>query len=170
MFPLLSSQSEDLKRMRQFPGEKVLVTGASGYIGPHLCLRLCKSGDEVHAVSRLRQHWEGGSPSWWQADLTDIDVVRDLLQTTMPDVIFHLAGHAAGGRELELVLPTFHSNLATTVVGRNARPRCGLPYTGAARTVGGSRWRVNVRWTCDGCPQAPQTGHPRLGRQRGGTV
>jgi nucleoside-diphosphate-sugar epimerase len=30
-------------------------------------------------------------------------------------VIFHLAGYAVGGRDLELVLPTFHSNLATTV-------------------------------------------------------
>jgi nucleoside-diphosphate-sugar epimerase len=104
-----------LTKIRQFSGEKVLVTGASGYIGPHLCLRLCKSGDEVHAVSRMRQHGEDSCPNWWQGDLADIDVVRDLLKTINPDVIFHLAGHAAGGRELELVLPTFHSNLATTI-------------------------------------------------------
>jgi nucleoside-diphosphate-sugar epimerase len=32
-----------------------------------------------------------------------------------PEVIFHLAGHAAGARNLELVLPTFQSNLVTTV-------------------------------------------------------
>jgi nucleoside-diphosphate-sugar epimerase len=32
-----------------------------------------------------------------------------------PDVIFHLGSYVAGSRNLEFVLPTFHSNLASTV-------------------------------------------------------
>jgi nucleoside-diphosphate-sugar epimerase len=51
----------------------------------------------------------------WQGDLSEIGTARRLLKTIRPDVIFHLAGHAVGGRDLELVLPTFQSNVSTTV-------------------------------------------------------
>jgi len=37
------------------------------------------------------------------------------LKTIQPDVVFHLAGYAVGGRGLNLVLPTFQSNLMTTL-------------------------------------------------------
>ena len=99
----------------QFSGQKILVTGASGFIGPHLCRKLCKNGADVHAVSRMKYSGGGNCPSWWQSDLTEFESVRKLLDAIRPDIIFHLSGHAAGGRGLELVLPTFHSNLTTTV-------------------------------------------------------
>jgi nucleoside-diphosphate-sugar epimerase len=38
-----------------------------------------------------------------------------LLGTRKPDIVFHLAGCAAGARDPRLVIPTFQSNLATTV-------------------------------------------------------
>lgn len=99
----------------RFSGKKILVTGASGFIGPHLCRRLCMDGADVHAVSRSIRSNSDNSPRCWRSDLSDISTVRKLLNTIRPDIIFHLSGHAAGGRGLELVLPTFHSNLTTTV-------------------------------------------------------
>ena len=97
-------------------GQKVLVTGASGFIGSHLCYRLSRSGAEVHAISRTPHHTGANTDiHWWQGKLEDIDTVRDLLCTVKPEVVFHLASHVAGSRSLELVLPTFHSNLASTV-------------------------------------------------------
>ena len=33
-------------------GKKILVTGASGFIGKHLCRELIKRGCKIHAVSR----------------------------------------------------------------------------------------------------------------------
>ena len=36
----------------RWPDLKVLVTGGSGFIGWHLCRRLCEEGSEVHATSR----------------------------------------------------------------------------------------------------------------------
>ncbi len=97
-------------------GQRVLVTGASGFIGSHLCDRLSKNGAEVHAISRTPRHTGTKTAiHWWQGKLEDIDTVRNVLSTVKPEVIFHLASHVAGSRSLELVLPTFHSNLVSTV-------------------------------------------------------
>ena len=99
----------------KFSGQRILVTGGSGFIGPHLCRALCNSDAEIHAVSRKTIPTTEKGPRWWQGDLSEIVTARTLLKTIRPDVIFHLAGYAVGGRGLDLVLPTFHSNLATTV-------------------------------------------------------
>lgn len=103
------------KSLDQLANQRILVTGASGFIGPHLCRRLCGDAAEVHAVARRPPTDEKNRLRWWQADLGDIAVVQKLLTNIKPDVIFHLAGHALGGRDLALVLPTFHGNLTTTV-------------------------------------------------------
>jgi|SRR5579864_2068631 len=95
-------------------GERVVVTGASGFIGSHLCPRLAASGAEVHAVSRVKRTGDG-SVRWWQGDLAELRTARELLTAIKPDVIFHLAGHVQGARTLELIVPTFRSNLASTV-------------------------------------------------------
>lgn len=99
----------------QLSEQKILVTGASGFIGSRLCDRLYNNGAEVHAISRTIQTSDHSSVRWWQGNLEDIAVVRQILRSVQPDVIFHLASYVAGSRNLELVLPTFHSNLASTV-------------------------------------------------------
>jgi nucleoside-diphosphate-sugar epimerase len=53
--------------------------------------------------------------SWHRCDLTDFRAVHDLVAKTRPDVLFHLASHVMGAPDRELVLPTFHANLQTTV-------------------------------------------------------
>jgi nucleoside-diphosphate-sugar epimerase len=50
-----------------------------------------------------------------QADLSDLGVIRRILLEIKPNVIFHLSGLATGLCGLELVLPTFHSLLVSTV-------------------------------------------------------
>ncbi len=36
----------------QLMGKKILITGANGFIGLHLCSRLLRSGAKVYALSR----------------------------------------------------------------------------------------------------------------------
>ena len=98
-----------------FLDEKVLITGASGFIGSHLCRRLCKSGIELHAISRVKRPGHESKLHWWQGDLSDSVTARDLVQTVKPDVIFHLASHVMGARNLENVLPTLRANFLSTV-------------------------------------------------------
>lgn len=101
--------------IEQYAGQRVLVTGASGFIGTALCRRLIQSGAEVHAVSRRTPPGEADGMRWWQGDLADADVTQTLIATVKPDVVFHLASRVTGSRERALVLPTFQSNLVSTV-------------------------------------------------------
>jgi nucleoside-diphosphate-sugar epimerase len=104
-----------MTRASDFSGQKLLVTGGNGFIGSHLCHRLCESGGEVHVISRTQCSSETSGLRWWQGDLAEIATVRTLLKAIKPDVIFHLASHVTGGRGLGLVMPTFCSNLMSTV-------------------------------------------------------
>jgi nucleoside-diphosphate-sugar epimerase len=96
-------------------GQRILVTGANGFIGSHLSLRLCREGAEVHAVYRSQRPPDLGDHHWWQADLTDLAEVKRIIGKARPEVIFHLASHVKGAPDLEHVLPTFQSNLQSTV-------------------------------------------------------
>lgn len=99
----------------QLGGRKVFVTGAGGFIGSHLCRMLHERGAEVHGVSRSMRDNGEGNMHWWQGDLADASIMRNLLATIKPDIIFHLASYVAGSRDLQVVRPTFESNLASTV-------------------------------------------------------
>jgi nucleoside-diphosphate-sugar epimerase len=98
-----------------YSGKTLLVTGASGFIGSHLVRRLGGGDAEIHAVARRVHEQPERGVRWWQSDLGDVAVVRDLLLAVRPDVIFHLAGHVVGARGLDVVAPTFRSNLTSTV-------------------------------------------------------
>lgn len=98
-----------------FEGQRILVTGASGFIGTHLCLRLRQERAEVHAVYRSQRPTGLSNQHWWQADLANESEVRKLVRETRPELIFHLASHVKGAPNLEHVLPTFQSNLHSTV-------------------------------------------------------
>ena len=100
---------------RSLYGQRILITGASGFIGSHLCLRLCQEGADVHAVYRSRRPADLGDQRWWQADLADLEEVKKIVGKVQPEVIFHLASHVKGAPGLEHVLPTFQSNLQSTV-------------------------------------------------------
>jgi nucleoside-diphosphate-sugar epimerase len=66
-------------------------------------------------VCRKADGGENDRVHWWRGDLAEISTVRTLLDAVKADVIFHLASHVAGSRSPEMVLPTFRSNLASSV-------------------------------------------------------
>jgi UDP-glucose 4-epimerase len=95
-------------------GRRLLVTGASGFIGTRLCARAVEAGAIVHAVSRSPRA-EGGELRWERADLTDAELTRDLMHRVKPDMVIHLSSEVSGGRELGLVLPMLRANLVAAV-------------------------------------------------------
>ena len=99
----------------EFLDQRVLVTGASGCIGSHLCRYLCAGKNEIHAISRIKRFENENRIRWWQGDLTEISVVRNIVAAIRPDVVFHLAGYPVGDRGLDHIIPSFRNNLMSTV-------------------------------------------------------
>ena len=95
-------------------GQRILLTGATGFIGSHLISRLRGIDAEIHGNSR-NTSGNGDGLRWWQGDLADIDTARKILKDIKPDVILHLASHVSGARSIDNVIPTFRSNLMSTV-------------------------------------------------------
>jgi UDP-glucose 4-epimerase len=116
---------------RRIGGKRILVTGASGFIGAHLCRRLLQEGAEVHAVYRTQRPIDADGQRVWQADLAVLDSVREIISKVQPEIVFHLASHVKGAPGIEHVLPTFQSNLQSTVnlltvAAETTRPRVVL--------------------------------------------
>ena len=95
-------------------GATALVTGGAGFIGSALSARLAQSGAGVHTVSR-RPAGPASAQHHWSVDLSDSSAVSDLIRTVRPDYVFHLASHVWGAPDLKHFLPTFTSNLHTSV-------------------------------------------------------
>lgn len=108
---------EESRKDRQLlaQGERVLVTGASGFLGSHLCQRLIRCGVEVHAISRTLEGLPSENPRWWKVDLEDYEATKNLLEKVKPHVLFHFSGHVSGDPDISHVIPTFRSQLLTTV-------------------------------------------------------
>lgn len=100
---------------KSYSGSKVLVTGASGFIGSHLCRRLAEEGAEIIAISRQARNGDDPAVRWWQADASNAEAIRRVVASTRPDYLFHLAGETRARRGLDLVLPTFEQNLASSI-------------------------------------------------------
>jgi len=73
---------------------RVLLTGASGFIGRHALAALAAAGHEVHAVARTRGPAVDGV-TWHEADLlSGVGVVEEV----EPELLVHLAWYAEHGR------------------------------------------------------------------------
>jgi len=94
--------------------ETALVTGATGFIGHHLCRRLKKLGIAVVGVSRSKVVSDDAD-SWLVCDLANAEQVEDMMARIRPDYIFHLASHVVGARDVALVRQTFEDNLLSTL-------------------------------------------------------
>src|SRR4051794_13155357 len=107
-------------------GRRLLVTGASGFIGARLCRRALEEGASVHAVSRASRAGTDGV-RWERGDLADEAFVRDLVRRLQPDAVLHLASEVGGSRALELVLPMLRANLLAAVNLMVACAEAGRP-------------------------------------------
>lgn len=96
---------------------RVLLSGATGFVGANLARRLLADGHEVHLIVRP------GFASWridaiigemrlHKADLQDADGTRDAVRAARPEWIFHLAAHGAYASQTDV-----QAIMRTNVVG-----------------------------------------------------
>lgn len=74
---------------------RVLVTGASGFVGGHVLPLLVAHGHEVHATAR--GNGRGGDVVWHAADLLRSGDAESLIEAVRPEALLHLAWHVAPG-------------------------------------------------------------------------
>lgn len=107
-------------------GRRVLVTGATGFLGAHLVRRLTVLGAETHALSRSTRR-VAGHLTTHVADLSDSDMAADVVRSIRPEIVFHLAGKASGARDVQTVLDTVTDNVRSTVGLLRAVALAGAP-------------------------------------------
>jgi nucleoside-diphosphate-sugar epimerase len=79
----------------EFKDQRIVVAGASGFIGSHLLEYLCQSGATVLALARniermVNVHCQG-KLQLVSCDLSDRDLVMPLMREFNPNIVFHLA-------------------------------------------------------------------------------
>ena len=108
---------------------RVLVTGASGFIGGVVCARLRERGDEVFALVRR----EGTQPPGTEpvpGDLADGERLTVALEQARPDCVVHLAAEIASQRDAAKVTEV---NVGGTRRLLDANEAAGFPHQGRRR-------------------------------------
>lgn len=70
---------------------KILITGASGFVGLHLIPELLAHGHEIIALCQQPHTFEGSVHSL-VCDINDAELLKDIMLEQMPDAVVHLAG------------------------------------------------------------------------------
>jgi nucleoside-diphosphate-sugar epimerase len=81
--------------------KRVLVTGASGFIGQHCLLPLLRENYEVHGTfwnSKAGPEGHLSAVQWHQVDLLEPQRLKDLLASIKPSHLLHLAWYAKPGK------------------------------------------------------------------------
>ncbi|WP_436793933.1 NAD-dependent epimerase/dehydratase family protein [Actinospongicola halichondriae] len=79
-------------------GQRVLVTGGTGFLGAHLTRALVGLGAEVHVLTSGTQDAELDDVRHHLGSIVDPDSVRAAVAAAQPDVAFHLAAFTHVGR------------------------------------------------------------------------
>jgi UDP-glucose 4-epimerase len=114
-------------RREPLAGRRVLVTGASGFIGARLCERAGELGALVHGVSRRPPPDRSAAVRWEHLDLTEEAAVRALVKRIQPEIMLNLASEVSGYRSADAVLPMLHANLVAAVNVMLACHETGCP-------------------------------------------
>jgi nucleoside-diphosphate-sugar epimerase len=78
--------------------KRVIVTGASGWIGSHALPFLVERGYEVHAVANRGAAAPARGVEWHRVDLLDESAVTSMLEQVRPTHLLHLAWYAEPGK------------------------------------------------------------------------
>jgi nucleoside-diphosphate-sugar epimerase len=140
---------------------RILVTGASGFVGRSLCALLLEQGHDVAALVRR----EGSQPPRTRAlsgDLGDYPQLAALLERERPDCVVHLAAEIASQRserKLREVNVDGTARLLDVCVTLGERPDRSSPkfaYSRRPSSPATPMERCSAR--ISHCPYRPRTG------------
>ncbi len=113
---------------------RVLVTGAGGFVGPHVRNALVEAGYEVWGSDRRT-----ADAALLACDLTDAPAVEALVSRLRPDAVVHLASVASVGRSFAAPQHTLKNNILAACnlfEALRALPRTRVLVVGSAEQYG----------------------------------
>ena len=119
----------------------ILVTGAAGFIGYHVCRRLLAGGEEVVGLDNLNDYYTpqlkhdrlarlAGLPGWRfvRGDLADAATVADIVRDTAAECVINLAAQAGVRWSLERPRAYVDANLVGFANVLEACRHAGTPH------------------------------------------
>lgn len=100
-------------------GKKVLVTGASGYLGSRLIQKLLKIEANVYSID-VQSKICHPKESYYKINLNDSVLLNETISEIKPDVIYHLAASLDRTRDFSKTNTIMQTNLLGTVNLLNA--------------------------------------------------
>ncbi len=124
---------------------KILVTGASGFIGRYLASYAASLGHEVSGTYLSPPELDSRIDTdrtvrWRRLDIRDGSAVRRMVSSIRPDAVFHLAAQAYAKRAWANPIETFETNVLGTIhlyeALRRDPPKAGVLLTASAAAYG----------------------------------
>lgn len=105
--------------------QTILVTGGAGYIGSHCCVQLLEQNYQVVILDNLSNSSDksltrieqitGKTAHFYQGDIRDKAILRQIFQSHKIDAVIHFAGLKAVGESMQIPLTYFDNNISGSV-------------------------------------------------------
>lgn len=96
-----------------FQNKRVLITGASGFIGRHLLHQLRTYGSHISTISRKKNNDFPKDIEQYVIDIKDTHAIEECVHSYQPDYIFHLAAYKERNENIQ----AFYSSIETNLIG-----------------------------------------------------
>lgn len=116
-------QTNEFQMFKSFQGQKVLVTGHTGFCGSWLSLWLKKLGADVYGIAKppstnpnLYEHLDiWTKENSFFCDISEPNTVIPIIKSIKPDIVFHLAAQPLVRQSYIDPAETYRSNVIGTV-------------------------------------------------------
>jgi nucleoside-diphosphate-sugar epimerase len=117
---MTSDSQLDHRLPNHYAGKEVLITGAGGFIGKHLAVKLSHLGAIVQITARDKAFFSKDqidlqNVSISQLDVSDPAAVQEAITSKHFDLVFHLAAKAAGNRSKDQMVEQARVTLGGTI-------------------------------------------------------
>lgn len=138
---------------------RILITGANGFVGPHLARDLDAAGDQVHGVGLGAPPAGVALAGWHGFDLLEVASLEGAVKEVRPDFVVHLAGQSSAAASFADPEGTFRVNVEGTrllldVVARLA-PRARTLIVSSSEVYGPQPENTRVREDAPCRPVSP---------------
>jgi GDP-4-dehydro-6-deoxy-D-mannose reductase len=117
--------------------KKILITGASGFFGRHLCKYISGLDSSVELIGAdIVENGIENCRSFYSVDLTSDGDVSRLISQTKPECIVHLAGLFSANNDFEIYRSNILSATAVLEAVRKSKPDATVLIIGSAAEYG----------------------------------